>query len=207
MVTICRHGQTQWNKAWKLQWRLDSPLTQKWIVTAITIADLLNKEWQFVPTIHSSPLWRAHGTSKIIRDTLKPHPQIVLDDRLREMSFWTHEWMLKVDRRVWNFCREISNRAEDPFNIPLPWGENYSQVKDRVQDFVGSTEIFAWNVIVAHEALNRMLVWVLTWMSNQEAMNISQPNSVIYRVIDGDLYHNDTLNSDWWRPGVFTLET
>lgn len=201
MVTICRHGQTEWNKAGRLQGHMDSPLTQEWKMTAIAIWNILSAEWSPISTIHSSPLPRAHDTSKIIANTLwKPTPVIELHDELREMSFWTHEWLTREQRDP----QEIALRDADPLWTPLPDWESYSDLQVRIEDFRSGTELWTNEVIVAHEALNRTLIWALVWLSDGDMMQISQPNSVIYRVINGKLYHNTIGNDDGWIEWIYT---
>jgi len=193
MLTICRHWQTLWNKKWRLQWHKNSPLTQEWITTAIAIGNILKADG--ITAIYSSPLQRAHDTSKVISNTQnKPHPEIKIDDRLKEMSFWTHEWLQRSKRD----STEVYLRDSNPFELSLPWGENYRQVQERVESFLKDTDLQSHDVIVAHEALNRMLIWSLAGMEDEESIQISQPNSVIYRVVDGKLYHNNIWNDDWW---------
>lgn len=173
MVLICRHGQTEWNREGRLQWSKDSPLTQVWITQWIRVWDILKDIYPQADKIHSSPKPRAHTTAKIIANTLNvPRENIVIHDLLREMSFWTHEWMHKNDRRIWKYAEQIQARSENPYKTALPEWENYTQVRERAQEFVDTTPLELWDIIVAHEAFNRMLLGILWGLSENDALNI-----------------------------------
>lgn len=198
MVLICRHWQTEWNRAGRLQWSQNSPLTQAGIVQGIRVWEILQQVWPAIRTIYSSPQERALDTSKIIANTLQiPHKRIITNDLLKEMSFWTHEWMQKKDRLVWECAQEIQDRTDDPYNVSLPGWENYSQVRKRAQEFIESTDLRVQDIIVAHEAFNRMLIWLLAWLSQQEALNIWQGNDLVYRYQSWTLDHKRVWDSSW----------
>jgi len=201
MVIICRHGQTEWNRAWKLQWSQDSPLTQVWVVQALQVSHILEWVYPKVQKIFSSPQGRALSTSKILANTLAlPHSSILQDDLLKEMSFWEHEWLHKHLRKEGILWEQMQARDADPYNVSFPWGENYSEVRDRARQFIQTADIDSASIIVAHEAFNRMLLLMLLNCSDNQALEISQPNDVVYRYQFGNIYHKRVDSDGKWTP-------
>ena len=87
MLYIIRHGLTDWNLKQKLQGRTDVPLNAEGIRMAEEAA-VRYRDVHF-DICYSSPLIRARETAEILlKDRDIP---IILDDRLREMSFGIYE--------------------------------------------------------------------------------------------------------------------
>lgn len=87
MLYIMRHGKTDWNERHKLQGRTDIPLNEE----GRRMAESAGKEYGDIPfdICYCSPLIRAKETAEIVlsgRDI-----PIVIDDRLKEMSFGVFE--------------------------------------------------------------------------------------------------------------------
>lgn len=79
VTTIClvRHGETDWNRASRLQGREDIPLNERGREQAELAARFLAREpWDLVI---SSPLCRAHETAQIIARAVGIQPVLVLD--------------------------------------------------------------------------------------------------------------------------------
>lgn len=87
MLYIMRHGKTDWNERHKLQGRTDIPLNEE----GRRMAERAGKEYADIPfdICYCSPLSRAKETAEIVlRGRNIP---IVIDDRLKEMSFGVFE--------------------------------------------------------------------------------------------------------------------
>ncbi len=87
-----RHGETEWNRAGKMQGWHDSPLTDLGLAQARAVAE--GMAGRHVELIYSSDLKRAVDTANIIADRLKV--KVNIDSRLRErnmgeMEGLTHE--------------------------------------------------------------------------------------------------------------------
>ena len=87
IVYLMRHGQTDWNKEYRLQGATDIPLNEEGRRQAKEAAEKMRD----IPfeCVYSSPLIRAKETAQII-SAFHDIPTVV-DDRLKEMSFGIYE--------------------------------------------------------------------------------------------------------------------
>ena len=134
-LTICRHGQTDWNAEGRLQGHQDIPLNSLGIEQAeILRNELADKHFDL---IFSSPLSRAYQTAQIINS--RHNLDIVCDDRIKELYLgklegeskdsklidfdvlWTDEMLEPLDvelnpdfyARVADFTDELAEKYED----------------------------------------------------------------------------------------------
>lgn len=84
---LIRHGETEWNRQHLLQGNRDIPLNEAGIRLAVQTAEGLRQAGLTFDRIYSSPLQRAKRTAQL----LCPNQPLVLDDRLRELSFGDYE--------------------------------------------------------------------------------------------------------------------
>ncbi|MCR4956087.1 MAG: histidine phosphatase family protein [Lachnospiraceae bacterium] len=83
-LTLVRHGETDWNKESRIQGITDIPLNDYGRELAIKTKEAYDELGIRYDVVYSSPLLRAKETADIIT----PKEQtIILDDRIREMSF------------------------------------------------------------------------------------------------------------------------
>nr|WP_314841766.1 histidine phosphatase family protein [uncultured Microbacterium sp.] len=91
LITLVRHGQTDWNRARRIQGSTDIPLNETGRADARTAASLLADTTHHA--IYSSTLVRAKETAEIIAETLGlDAPKTVHD--IREREFGEGEGML-----------------------------------------------------------------------------------------------------------------
>ncbi len=103
-----RHGETDWNRAKRLQGATDVPLNDFGISQARISANRF--AGIRIDIIVTSPLQRAMQTALILNETIKG--KIVVDDRLAERSFGLIEGMTK---------EEIDSHNEvDLFDLSVP---------------------------------------------------------------------------------------
>ena len=151
MVTAhwIRHGQTEWNRAGRVQGQTDSPLSERGREQAEATAELLRG--RTMQALYSSDLGRAEHTAKILGATLQLLPR--LDRRLREMSYGILEGM------TWNEAEQAhpevyrTLRGGGP-DVRVPSGESRLDLVERALDFL--SDIARWHradeevVIVSH---------------------------------------------------------
>lgn len=152
---IIRHGETDWNKAFRLQGQSDIPLNEYGKELAWITSDALKNIMFHV--IYSSPLCRAYETAEIMR---RDRPvEIITDGRLKEISFGADEGRSKDE-----LGEHFSNFffAPDQY-VPSEGGESYEDVCRRAADFfteqiepLRSTDKTV--LIVAHGTLNKALM-------------------------------------------------
>lgn len=127
-----RHGETDWNKARKIQGQVDIPLNAFGRHLAVETGKGL-KEIPFDLCI-SSPLSRARETGELIlagRDV-----PIVTDERIIEMAFGEWEGGCCA-RDGWNLPDEFHNFFDAPDKYRAPkGGEDFAAIKKRTGEFL-----------------------------------------------------------------------
>lgn len=158
-IYLVRHGETEWNKEYRLQGQADTKLNEYGKELAVITSEAL-KEIPFEIIFHS-PLNRAEETAHILkRDRDIP---MIADERLKEMNFGTSEGC---------HIPTIQNTPEDPlYNFlnkpdayePPEKGEYFEEVYARSRDFIEKEILplekrYETVLIVAHGALNRSIL-------------------------------------------------
>jgi len=180
LIYLMRHGETDWNKARRLQGQSDIPLNGYGIELAVKTAEALED----VPfdMAFCSPLKRAEETAGIIlRDRETP---LHRDIRLKEINFGTRE----------GICFDAAKQnPEDPLHdffcrpeyyLPPEGAESFSQVTERGRSFLqekilpleGSCGTI---LVVAHGAFNRSLLNSIMGTPLKDFWRISLPNCAV----------------------------
>lgn len=119
MTNIClvRHGQTDWNKEFKIQGRYNIPLNERGkeqIFETAKKIQSLNLKWN---AFLSSPLDRAVETCSIIKNYLKYDYDIILMDELIEREFGIADGMIITDEVYDNILIDTYTRMEKTGDI------------------------------------------------------------------------------------------
>lgn len=154
---IIRHGETDWNKAKRLQGQSDTELNEYGIELArITGVALKDVHFDY---IFSSPLKRAYRTAELIR--MDRPLKIITDERLKEIGFGVNEGV-PSELITENFHYFFD--APEKYT-PAKGGETYAQLCARSRDFIDSVivplserEPDATVLITAHGALNKSMM-------------------------------------------------
>lgn len=165
---ILRHGETDWNKALKMQGQSDIPLNDYGRELAVKTGEGL-KDVDF-DYVFSSPLIRAVETAEIV--LAGKNVSIEKDDRIKEISFGVYEGM-RPEERPANFNDFF--KAPDKF-IPGEGAESYYDLCNRTKEFIESVILPlakkepAANVMISgHGAMNKSL---LLYFKNLEIKDI-----------------------------------
>ena len=145
MIYIIRHGKTELNRANVLQGRSDHPLNETGIRQAQEAGRMLREAGVRFDRVFSSPLKRAVQTAEI----MAPGAEIVLDERLMEMSFGPYEG---TDLR--HLPPELRTFFSDLVHNPAPAGmEQLSSVTARagafleeIKDLPGNSFVFTHGI-------------------------------------------------------------
>lgn len=121
LLTLVRHGQTDWNLDRRIQGSTDIPLNDTGRTDARTAAAAL--AGVDYDAVYASPLVRAHETARIIADELGL-PAPLTTRGMREREFGEGEG-LKVE--------EYLDRWGD-WTTPVPGAESLEQVRERALD-------------------------------------------------------------------------
>lgn len=129
---MVRHGETDWNKARKIQGQADIPLNEFGrhlaVETGKGLADI-----PFDLCI-SSPLMRAVETAELILDGR--NVPVVTDKRIEEMAFGVWEGRC-CSEEGWDLPREFHDFFEAPERYIAPeGGEDFYMVRERLEDFL-----------------------------------------------------------------------
>ena len=89
-VYFVRHGQTEKNRAMRLQGRSDHPMDETGVVQAAAAGEFFRSNGIRFDAVFSSPLLRAVQTAKLIAGEDLP---VQADDRLIEMDYGPYEGM------------------------------------------------------------------------------------------------------------------
>ena len=152
-VIFVRHGETEWNRALRVQGSTDIPLNEKGKAQAEACADYISSNLHFARNdsadimVYSSPLLRALDTARTITRTLSRvhNKEITLSTTyaLKEWNLGVLEGLAKDEASVkypedWRIFSHWANPfvPNDDSNKPLTDGESMEQVRCRVVDFV-----------------------------------------------------------------------
>ena len=180
LIYLMRHGETDWNKAGRLQGQSDIALNEFGIELAVKTAEgLRNIDFQ---AAFSSPLQRALVTARtIIGDR---NVKVETDDRLKEMHFGPSEGdcfdSAKKDPNhpLHNFfCRpECYAPTDGAESFEHAWARADEFLKEKVFPLEGKCD----NVlIVAHGALNRCILNRLAGIPDKDFWRIDLPNCAV----------------------------
>lgn len=179
---LLRHGQTRWNVEGRLQGRLDSPLTelgrQQAALHALTLAGVP------LTRAYTSPLGRAFHTARRVLQG-RNVPLYVLDD-LAELDAGDGSGLTRPERLA-RFPGVLAARERDKYRTAFPGGESYEAASPRV---VRALECIAAQgpgnaLIVSHEMVGRLIRLHLLGLTPEQAMGLSHPQDMVYRVRGG----------------------
>ncbi len=130
---LIRHGQTDYNRDFRWQGKVDVPLNSHGAQQARRIRQWLADAGVAFERVYASPLMRAVQTAKIIEPD---HSIIEIDDRLSEIDLGAYD-----GRREQDIVGEIGQDEYDRwrsshFIRPAPGGESILQVIARVRPLV-----------------------------------------------------------------------
>lgn len=171
MIYIIRHGQTEMNKAGRLQGRRDVPLNESGEKQAEEAAGILSGiEFDHV---FSSPLTRAVRTAEIVTGGAEP----VIDERLIEMDYGPFEGTDLKDPPP-----EIIEFFSDFANNPAPEGmEQLSELVERAGDFLEEIRGLSGNILLStHAIAMKGLLEYLTPDSNGSYWGTFIGNCAVY---------------------------
>ncbi|BBA79276.1 phosphoglycerate mutase [cyanobacterium endosymbiont of Rhopalodia gibberula] len=183
---LVRHGETEWNRESRFQGVRDISLNENGKKQAQKTADFL-KEIPLNFAV-SSPMLRPKETAKII---LQYHKDVRLESKtqLQEICHGLWEGKLESEIEV-DFPGLLAQWKNSPETVQMPEGENLQQVWDRaiicwnqmVEDYSKSPESKT-GIIVAHDAINKVILCYLLGLKPRDFWNIKQGNGGV-SVID-----------------------
>lgn len=181
-VLLARHGLTEWNRVGRRQGQLDSPLTPAGLANATQLAQLAMLHP--VDAVFSSPLGRAMTTAAVFAETL--NLDAVPVDELQEVNHGAMAGLTNDEIDV-HYPGELLHRSGDKYRWRFPEGESYADANLRAATAltVISDSGCRFPLVVSHEMIGRMVMRNLLDLTVQEALGLSHPHDVLYRVDPG----------------------
>lgn len=143
---LVRHGETEWNKASKIQGKTDTELSAEGIEQAHKLAKRLSNE--DINLIFSSSLKRALRTAEIIKEYKSC--RIVKSDKYHEICLGPWEGMT-INEIEEKYSEHFRVYREDPANFKLPGAETFLDLTERTYN-----EII--NIVNKYDDKNILLV-------------------------------------------------
>jgi broad specificity phosphatase PhoE len=183
-IYYLRHGETDWNKAGRLQGTLDIPLNARGCEQAVhagrVLGELIARDGHSLDTLPfvSSPLSRARMTMELARAELQlPPADYHLDDRLREIGYGSWEGHTLAESEALD-PGIYARRLLDKWTVGGPGGESYVDTQRRMQAWYD--ELRTDTVAVAHGGTARALMVALGFETPQSAVDLYIEQGVVY---------------------------
>jgi len=184
-ILLVRHGETEWNLQRRNQGHLDSPLTERGVAQAHAIgrfvASLPNTEGA---RIVASPLGRACRTAEIIRAHIEPVPELLLDERLRELSLGSWDGLTYNEIAVCSPGIFDGDKGSE-WCFRSPDGERYEGFAARIGEWLNETVDAPFIVAVTHGIVSRILRGLYAGLPRGIALTLPVPQDKIFRLSDG----------------------
>ncbi len=193
-IYLLRHGETEWNRAGRMQGHLDSPLTARGEAQAQAVGEALSElidggDFDMV----ASPLGRTRATAAIIARALGRDPEAMTTDaRLMEMTWgdWDGLTLAEIEARD---PGALARRKADHWDYRPPGGgENYAMVARRVGGWLADLGAERSLVTVAHGGVGRVVRGLYGGLARAEMLALEQPQDAFHLLHDGQVGRIDT---------------
>ena len=179
---LIRHGETEWNRARRIQGHTDAPLTGLGEAQARRLQKRLQNET--FDEIHASDSGRAQRTAKLVF----PDQPVRTDERLREMHYGVLEGKIRAEFTEDDHRAYQAYRA-DPYGVAIAQGESWSDLKARVSDWLAALPPTGRVAAVSHGGTIRgVLLWAIDAPSthDMDGWNFVFGNTGVTRIgLDG----------------------
>ena len=185
-LLLVRHGETDWNKQSRFQGIRDIPLNDNGRSQGRKAAEFL----QDIPIDFavSSSMLRPKETAEII---LEQHSGVELEtiSELIEICHGLWEGMLETEIQV-EYAELLQQWKDKPETVQMPEGENLQQVWvrgvtawNKIAEKYSNTDTPQTGLVVAHDAINKVILCYLLGLKPDNFWNIKQGNCAV-SVID-----------------------
>ncbi len=180
-VYFVRHGETLFNRDKRLQGWIDSPLSERGQQQAMDVAKALRSLNPGIRAAYVSPLGRARQTAEIYRRELGI--SLETTESLKEVSFGDFEGntLPELDEK---FPGQWRARQADKWNYRPPGGEANRDAVPRAKEVVRRIESHPDGeplLIIAHFAINRLVLSLLAGITPDETIKMDVPHESIYQ--------------------------
>ena len=182
-IYVLRHGESEWNRARRMQGRLDSPLTAKGRAQAAALGDLLC-EMELRPEDHEfrcSPQGRAMETAELALGPLGIVAET--DPLLREISLgdWDGRTLDEIEA---DYPTPDPHETFLEFLLRSPNGDTFDALWARVGEVLES--ITRPTVLVTHGVTSRFLRTRALGLGMDRLEDVPGGQGVINAIVDGE---------------------
>ncbi len=193
-IYLVRHGETEWNRAGRMQGLLDSPLTDRGRDQARRVGLLLREliDEPEACTMVVSPLGRARQTAGIIAGSMAiPADRFAVDPRAREVSWgdWnglTREEIIAANPAHWRRFQD------EHWTVAPPSGESWAEMSGRAGRWLAEAEAGRGHLLlVSHGAFGRALRGRYLGLGPSDTMALAEPQDAVFRLSQGTVSQFD----------------
>lgn len=188
-LILVRHGESEWNRAGRIQGQVNSPLTDLGINQAKEIRDylsgiLLNQELE----IYTSPLDRALQTAEIIAQGIEyPSRKIIIEERLNDFNVGEISGTFGWDKVAEIFPEQAQLRLQDPMRFHPSGGESGAEFEARLRSLLEDLkDDGTLKLMVSHGIVNKFIRGILKNLSGKEMVELGESQNTIYRLEEGE---------------------
>lgn len=185
-LLLVRHGETNWNKESRFQGIRDIPLNDNGRSQGRKASTFLQNI--AIDFAVSSSMMRPKETAEII---LEEHPDVPLATTPELIEICHGLWEGMLEAEIQGEYPELLQQWKDkPETVQMPEGENLQQVWDRgvaawnkIAAEHSNTDTPQTGLVVAHDAINKVIICYLLGLKPDNFWNIKQGNCAV-SVID-----------------------
>ncbi len=192
-IYLVRHGETEWNRAGRMQGWRDSPLTALGEDQARGVGRVLRT---LVPepercAMVVSPLGRTARTAALIADAMGiDADRFVAEPLVREIGWgdWeglTHDEIAATDLDRWKRFQA------DRWGLAPPAGESYGALSERARRWLATVEALETVLLVSHGAFGRVLRGRHLRLGPDDTMALPIPQDAVFRLSQGTVSRID----------------
>lgn len=179
-IYLVRHGETEWNRAQRLQGTIDTALNAIGVAQARHLADRFR--WLPVSTVVTSPLARAWSTARAI--ARGSHSAFVVDPLLAEIDHGS--WAGLTIPTIARMCPgAVIDGQLQPEALDVSGGETraaaYHRASSMLRRLVAAAPA-APVVVVSHGVINALLICAAVGNIPAHMGQYTQPNGCTYRL-------------------------
>jgi len=188
-LILIRHGESEWNRAGRIQGQVNSPLTDLGINQAKAIRNhlseiLLNQQLE----IYTSPLDRAIQTAEIIAQGIDhPSSKIIIEERLNDFNVGEISGTFGWDKVAEIFPEQAQLRLQDPMRFHPSGGESGAEFEARLRSLLEDLmDDGTLKLMVSHGIVNKFIRGILKNLSGKEMVELGESQNTIYRLEQGE---------------------
>ena len=188
-LILVRHGESEWNRAGRIQGQINSPLTDLGINQAKAIREylsgiLLNQQLE----IYTSPLDRALQTAEIIAQGIEyPSRKIIIEERLNDFNVGEISGTFGWDKVAEIFPEQAQLRLQDPMRFHPSGGESGAEFEARLRSLLEDLmDDVTLKLMVSHGIVNKFIRGILKNLSGKEMVELGESQNTIYRLEEGE---------------------